>query len=259
MQTAGQLFVSRDQLMLAILSADKEHALLYFDLFNLFMISVNFLAFWVGLIRSPCLHICGVVCGVVADDGVSGTDSIIPHILSSTSLAKSELVSRVPSKYLTTWGFSSTTFCGESVSRPCSWTVTVERNMAHLGAPLATAGYLFGIGVSGVSLGSKEVAGMTSASHALVCVGGGALCFAHDGQQDAVAPAVDALPVTVTIAVRPEMPDVMVFTYKLASVADGRRVSVVGRRIIHDSALCTAAFPIFTVSQHVKVLFPTYV
>jgi len=196
---------------------------------------------------------------VVTDDGVSGSDSIIPHILSSTSLAKSELVSRVPSKYLTTWGFTTTTFCGESVSRACSWTVTVERNHGQWSGPPVAAGYLFGIGVSSVSLGSREVVGMTSASHALVCVGGGSLCFAHDGRQDAVAPPLDALPVTVTIAVRPETPDVTVFTYKLASVADGRRVSLVGRRIIHDSALSVAAFPVFTVSQHVKILFPTYV
>jgi len=124
---------------------------------------------------------------------------------------------------------------------------------------MALAGYLFGIGVSSVSLSSKELAGMTSTSHALVCVGGGALCFANDGRQDAVGPPLDALPVTVTIAIRPETPDITVFTYKLASVADGRRVSLVGRRIIHDSVLCAAAFPVFTVSQHVKVLFPTYV
>ena len=205
-----------------------------------------------------CFHTYRVVCCDVTDDGVSGSDSIIPHILSSSS-AKSELVSRVPSKYLTTWGFSSTTFSGESVSRACSWTVTVERNTGHWGGPLATAGYLFGIGVSSVSLSPKELAGMTSSSHALVCVGGGALSYAHDGRQDAVAPPLDALPVTVTIAVRPETPDVTVFTYKLASVADGRRVSLVGRRIIHDSALCSTAFPIFTVSQCVKILFPTYV
>lgn len=188
---------------------------------------------------------------------MSGSDSIIPHILSSST--KSELVSRVPSKYLTTWGFSSTTFSGESVSRACSWTVTVEQNAGHWGSPLSTAGYLFGVGISSVSLGHKEVAGMTPTSHALVCVGGGALNFAHDGRQDRVAPPLDALPVTVTIAVRPEMPDVMVFTYKLASVADGRRVSLVGRHIIHDTVLCSAAFPVFTVSQSVKILFPTYV
>ena len=100
---------------------------------------------------------------------------------------------------------------------------------------------------------------MTSASHALVCVGGGALCFAHDGRQDVVAPPLDSLPVTVTVAIRPEAPDVTVFTYKLASVADGRRISLVGRRIIRDSAMLAAAFPVFTVSQRVKILFPTYV
>jgi len=190
---------------------------------------------------------------------VSGGDSIIPNIFSSSLLPKSELVSRIPTKYLTTWGFSSTTFCGESVSHACSWTVTVERNTGHCSDPLATDGYLFGIGISSASLGSKEVAGMTSTSHALVSVGGGSLCFAHGGKQEEVAAPLDALPVTITIAIRPETPDVTVFTYKLASVADGRRVSLIGRRIIHDSALCSAAFPIFTVSQNVKILFPTYV
>lgn len=202
-----------------------------------------------------CVHSC--IC--IADDGVSGSDSIIPHILSSSSSTKSELVLRVPSKYLTTWGFSSTTFSGESVSHACSWTVTVEQSVGHWGSPLSTAGFLFGIGVSSISLGPKEVVGMTSASHALVCIGGGALCFAHDGHQEAVAPSLDSLPLTVTIAVRPVMPDVTVFMYKLASVADGRHISLVGRRIVHDSALCEAAFPVFTVSQHVKILFPTYV
>lgn len=195
----------------------------------------------------------------MTDDGVSGTDSVIPQIITSSSAGKSELVPRVPNKYLTTWGFSSTTFTGESVSRPCSWTVTVERNTGHWGGPLVTAGYLFGIGVSSTSLGSKDIVGMTSTSHALVCIGGGALCFSHDSHQDVVAPPLDALPVTVTIAVRPESPDITVFTYKLASVNDGRRVSLVGRRIIRDPAMCAAAFPVFTVSQRVKILFPTYV
>jgi len=138
--------------------------------------------------------------------------------------------------------------------------VTVERSVGQWGEPpLANAGFLFSIGISSTSLGPKEVAGMTSTSHALVCAGGGALFFAHDGHQEAVAPCLETLPLTVTIAVRPVAPDVTVFTYKLASVADGRRISLVGRRIIHDSALCEAAFPVFTVSQHVKILFATYV
>jgi hypothetical protein len=193
------------------------------------------------------------------DDGISGSDSIIPHIVSSTSAGKSELVPRVPNKYLTTWGFSSTTFTGESLSRPCSWTVTVERNTGHWGGPLVTSGYLFGIGVSSTGLGSKDVVGMNSTSHALVCVGDGNLCFAHDGQQDVVGPPLETLPINVTVAIRPETPDVTVFTYKLASVVDGRRVSLVGRRIIRDRAMCEAAYPVFTVSQRVKILFPTYV
>jgi len=178
-----------------------------------------------------------------------------------------DLVPRVQNKYLTTWGFSSTTFSGESISRACSWTVTVARNgsssFSHAGAADPTVGgaYLFGVGVSTEAMTSKDVVGTTPSSYGLVAAGGN-ISFAHGGAHETLT-TLDGLPLSVTVAVRHEQPDVTVFTYKLSSassVEGSRRMSLVGRRVVRDVALAGGTiYPVFTVSQRVKILFPTYV
>lgn len=191
-----------------------------------------------------------------SDDGISGNDSIVPHILAVVPPGKTELVPRVQNKYLTTWGFSSTTFTGDSVSRACSWSVTVERNAKGIWGCLQT-GYLFGVGVSSEVLNSKDVVGLSSASHGLVCTAGN-IVFMNSGKQE-ILMSLDGLPLSVSVAVKFEKPDVTVLTYKLASVADGKHISLVGRRVTRDAGLHKTLYPVFTVSQRVKILFPTYV
>lgn len=190
------------------------------------------------------------------DDGISGSDSIIPHILTVVPPGRTELVPRVQNKYLTTWGFSSTTFTGDSISRACSWTVTVERNAKGIWGCLQT-GYLFGVGVASEVLTSKDVVGMSAVSHGLVCSAGNVV-FMNSGKQE-ILTSLDSLPISVSVAVRFEEPDVTILTYKLASVAEGKHITLVGRRVTRDAILRKALYPVFTVSQRVKILFPTYV
>lgn len=190
------------------------------------------------------------------DDGISGSDSIIPHILTVIPPGKSDLIPRIQNKYLTTWGFSSTTFTGDCVSRACSWTVTVEQNAKGIWGHLQT-GYLFGVGVASEVLNSKDIVGLAPATHGLVCTEGN-IVFMHAGKQD-ILTNLDSLPISITVAVKFEQPDVTIFTYKLASVAEGKHISLVGRRVMKNPDLNKAVYPVFTVSQRVKVLFPTYV
>ena len=136
-----------------------------------------------------------------------------------------------------------------------SWTVTIERNSGH--AANYNTGYLFGIGVSGDILNVKDLVGMTYQSHGLVC-SGGSLVFSHNGKQEHVA-ALDSLPLSVTISVKVDHQDYTIFTYKLASSSEGHGISLIGRKIIKDSMLKKSLYPVFTVSQRVKLLFPTYV
>ena len=173
-----------------------------------------------------------------------------------TPPGKADLIPRIQNKYLTTWGFSSTTFTGDCVSRACSWTVTVEQNAKGNWGCLQT-GYLFGVGVAGEVLNSKDVVGLAPATHGLVCTEG-SIVFMHAGKQDVLA-SLGSLPISITVAVKFEQPDVTIFTYKLASVAEGKHISLVGRRVMKSPDLCKAVYPVFTVSQRVKVLFPTYV
>ena len=192
---------------------------------------------------------------VVSDDGVSGGDSLIPHILTASLPGKSDLTPRIQNKYLTTWGFSLTTFSGEQIKRTCSWTVTIERNSGYWGN--LQTGYLFGIGISNEILNSKDLVGMSSDSHGLVC-NCGSISFAHGSEQITLT-SLDSLPISITVSIKLEQPDVTVFTYKIASISEGRRISLVGHRILRDLVPKGAIYPVFTVSQRVKVLFPTYV
>lgn len=191
------------------------------------------------------------------DDGISGSDSIIPHIMTIVPPGKNNLIPRIQNKYLylTNWGAPSTSFTGDSISCACSWTVTIESN-CNIWDYLQT-GYLFGIGVSGELLNAKDLVGVALTSQGLICTGGD-IVFMHAGKQEMLT-NLGSLPLNVTIAIKFEQPDVMIFTYKLASVAEGKHISLVGRKIMRDVAFKKAIYPVFTVSQKIKILFPTYV
>ena len=175
-------------------------------------------------------------------------------------------------KYLTTWGFTSTSFTGEPVTGDASWTVTVERN----GSASYTTGpdgamYLFGAGISCEVLGIKAMVGLGERSYAVVC-SGGTLCFSHNGRKEHLAP-LPSLPLVLTLAVHTTHPRYTVLTYKLCpggreggQTVGGSDTSIlpntatlVGHRLIHDAELKTCLHPAFTVSQRVKMLFHTFV
>lgn len=154
-------------------------------------------------------------------------------------------------KTLITWGFSSTTFTGEQLQSNASWTVTIEKNVGHISQ--TSTGYTFGIGLSREVLNVKDSVGMSPKSYGIVFYTG-SLYFAHNGKMDFIT-KFDVLPITVIISVNLDMADSLVITYKL----EGQGLSLLGKRLIQDAALCSQLFPVFTVSQRVKLLFPTCV
>ena len=174
-------------------------------------------------------------------------------------------------KYLTTWGFTSTSFTGEPITGDASWTVTIERNGAagHQAGPDG-AMYLFGAGISCDALGIKAMVGMGERSYAVVC-SGGTLCFSHNGRQEHLA-QLPSLPLVLTVSVHTAHPRYTVLIYKLCpggreagksgagdSSLAPHTATLVGHRLIQDAELKTCLHPAFTVSQRVKMLFHTFV
>ena len=86
----------------------------------------------------------------------------------------------------------------------------------------------------------------------------GSLCFGHAGQHERIV-KLDSLPISVTISVTLDHTDYVVLTYKLDSSTEGQGLSLLGKRVIQDSRLKKELYPVFTVSQRVKLLFPTCV
>ena len=189
----------------------------------------------------------------ISGDTAEQCNFIIPHIQSPTSPGKSDLAPRIHNKYLITWGFSSTSFTGEQLTASCSWTVTIERNTGHWGN--CSTGYLFGVGIASSALNVKDLVGMNAASHGIVCTGG-SLFYSHDDEQQHLL-TLCSLPISVTLTVSTDHQDYTVLSYKLAPPGQG--TSLVGRRVIADPALKKSIYPVFTVSQRVKLLFPTFV
>ena len=189
----------------------------------------------------------------------SASPPCIPLIISPspTGNTKSDVTPRVTNKCLTTWGFTSTTFTAERQGQSASWTVTVERNVGQAGA--LSNGYLFGLGVANNVLNVKDLVGMTSSSYALACVGG-QLQFGHDGQMEEVM-TLDSLPLTLTLTLNCEHPHFNILTYRVQSSSEKQGVgsTLVTKKLLNDPASKEFAFPVFTVSQRVKLLFPTCV
>ena len=82
----------------------------------------------------------------------------------------------------------------------------------------------------------------------------GALCYAHDGKMELIE-KLDNVPVSVSLSVTAEHPDYIMLTYKI----EGQGLSLLGKKLIRDEALRKEIFPVFSVSQRVKLLFPTCV
>ena len=106
-------------------------------------------------------------------------------------------------------------------------------------------------------LNVKDLVGNDEKSHGVVC-NMGALCFGHSGQHEHIV-KLDSLPISVTMSVNMDHPDYVVLTYKLDSSTEGQGLSLLGKRVIADSRLKREVYPVFTVSQRVKLLFPTCV
>ena len=180
-------------------------------------------------------------------------DSVIPHVCSS---ATSDLSPRIQSRCIITWGFSSSSFTGEELARSCCWTVAIESNHGHLGD--VNTGYLFGVGIASDQLPVRDQVGMSDKSHGLVCLGG-SIYFAHNGKQEHIM-GIDSLPITVTVAIYSKHPLYTIMSYSIAcTFTDTQDMSLKGLKVITDSQLKSNLFPVFTVSQRVKLLFPTCV
>ncbi len=149
---------------------------------------------------------------------------------------------------------------GEPIGRRnTSWTVTIERNTAAGGSHLTpcSTGYLFGVGVASEVLSTKELVGTCAKSHGLIC-SEGAILFSHNSAQEHVVALPASLPVSITLSVTWQHDDHVMLTYKLTP-SDGDNTSLVGRRLLTDAKLKEAVLPVFSVSQRVKLLFPTFV
>ena len=183
---------------------------------------------------------------------------MIPHILTPNTLRSSDNqpTARIQNKCLITWGFTSTSFSAEPIRTDAKWVVAIERNQGQLGN--LNTGYLFGLGIASKELSGKDQIGMNEKSHGIICLGG-AIFFAHNGQQDLLT-SMEGLPLLVTVSVDTSHPDHTIFSYVLSpSSGDSSGVSLRGRRVITETALKDCLLPVFTVSQRVKLLFPTCV
>lgn len=179
---------------------------------------------------------------------------IVPHIKCPASAGREELATpRIQNKYLITWGFSSTSFTGEELEASAGWTVTLEKNASHWGH--LNTGYLFGVGISCQALNVKDLIGTTDVSHGVVC-NAGILYYSHNNKHEPLL-TLNALPISITISVNLNTPGEVLLVYKLAPSDQG--TALVGKRLIKDPRFKENLYPVFTVSQRVKLLFPTFV
>lgn len=201
----------------------------------------------------------------LTDDDPVDCPIITPSVRSVVSPAHMSQPGGTPSvksRILLTWGFNSTTFTADPVEENAQWSITISRNTSHIGD--IKSGYLFGVGVSTKPLSSKEQVGMSSESHAIVCVGGH-IAICQDSQVSNISPLSD-LPLTVTISVSRNKFG-LIMTYKVVASGSSSH-GVNGRRIIrlasdelgaetNEKSLSEVkVYPVFTVSQRVKMQFP---
>ncbi|XP_052815269.1 probable E3 ubiquitin-protein ligase MID2 isoform X2 [Mya arenaria] len=177
--------------------------------------------------------------------------SLIPVIKSSASLSKEG--PHVVNKCLTTWGFNSSSFTAEPLEYSAMWSVTIEKNASQLG-DLKT-GYIFGVGISFEKLTAKDQVGINRVSHGIICTAG-SLAYSHDGKIEQLMP-LDSLPLSVTIYCTIDESDKVLLAYTITDTNWGD--SLHGKKVLVDQSSKNKVFPVFTVSQRVKMQFPTYV
>lgn len=187
----------------------------------------------------------------VTADEAEQCQSIIPVIKSPASPGKD--APRVVNKCLTTWGFNSSSFTAEPLLFNAMWSVTVEKNASQMG-DLKT-GYIFGVGISFDKLSLKDQVGMNSLSHGIVCTGGN-LVYAHNGKIEQLMP-LDGLPMSVTIYCTIDQSEGVLLSYTITDASWGDTLH--GKKNLVDQFSRKEVFPVFTVSQRVKMQFPTYV
>ncbi|PVD20321.1 hypothetical protein C0Q70_18475 [Pomacea canaliculata] len=180
-------------------------------------------------------------------DGVTS-----PAVATQTdSAASGPSKPRGQSRMLISWGFNSTTFMAEPLTGCCQWSVTVEKNTSKIGD--VKSGYLFGTGVSSVVLNAKDQVGLTAKSTGIVC-SNGCLALCCSGKMETLM-KLDDLPIGVTISVSFQKPVGVIFSY-LVSVKGWSRC-LQGKVVIPDLEDSVKVYPAFTVSQRVKLHFPT--
>ena len=184
-------------------------------------------------------------------DDASSCQSIIPVIKSPTSPGKE--APRVLNKCLTTWGFNSTSFTAESLDNNALWSVTIEKNASHMGD--FKTGYVFGVGIAFEKLNFKDQVGMNSVSHGIICSNGN-LAYAHNGKLEQLMP-LDCLPLSVTIYCTTDQSERVLLGYTFTDASWGDTLH--GKKILVNPSSSKDIFPVFTVSQRVKMQFPTYV
>ncbi|XP_053402699.1 probable E3 ubiquitin-protein ligase MID2 [Mercenaria mercenaria] len=184
-------------------------------------------------------------------DEAEQCQSIIPVIKSPASPGKD--APRVGNKCLTTWGFNSSSFTAEPLSFNAMWSVTVEKNASQMGD--LKNGYIFGVGISFDKLSLKDQVGLNSLSHGIVCTGGN-LVYSHNGKIEQLMP-LDGLPLSVTIYCTIDQSEGILLAYTITDASWGDTLH--GKKILVDQFSRKEVFPVFTVSQRVKMQFPTYV
>lgn len=184
-------------------------------------------------------------------DEAEQCQSIIPVIKTPASPGKD--APRVINKCLTTWGFNSSSFTAEPLTFNAMWSVTVEKNASHMGD--LKNGYIFGVGISFDKLNLKDQVGMNNVSHGIICTGGN-LVYSHNGKTEQLMP-LDCLPLSVTIYCTIDQSEGVLLAYTITDASWGDTLH--GKKVLIDQFSRNQVYPVFTVSQRVKMQFPTYV
>jgi len=131
--------------------------------------------------------------------------------------------------------------------------VTVEKNSSHLGD--IKNGYLFGVGIAAENLNYKELVGMNCKSYGVVCING-SLMFCHDNKKEQLM-LLDGLPLSVTVYVTTDQSEGVILSYTVTNATWGDTLS--GKKVLTAPSIKEKCYPVFSVSQRVKMQFPTHV
>ncbi|XP_052824607.1 probable E3 ubiquitin-protein ligase MID2 isoform X2 [Octopus bimaculoides] len=185
---------------------------------------------------------------IFLDDDKSKCDHIVPMMQASPTPSKLSGV-RVQNKCLMTWGFNSTTFTAEALNGNAFWSVNLECNSSHTGDLVSN--YVFGVGIASERLCYKDQVGFHEKSIGIIC-SSGSFQFCKNGASEFLM-ALQKPPLTITIFVRFDYENLIVFGYKLANSSWDNILS--GKKLIKDLSTAENLYPVFTVSQKVKMTF----